>query len=158
MKGVLSKKKTTIKENKETGTYTYEQEETNFSRKNSEDMFFYVFPSGGKFLQTCKSAATIKIAFYLISRAGLNTGDIQITKGIRTEIVNLCKVTNQTYYTAIKELVEIGVILQKYIVDKRTGESILKEGEYLLNPIMFWRGDKHSRKLALERVATDDEL
>ena len=156
MKGVLSKRKTVITENQESGVRTYEQTETNYSKKSSEDAFFFVFPSGSKFIQTCTSSATIKVAFYPIINSELNTGDIKITDGAKTEILNLCHITKQTYYSAIKELIEVGVMLQKYIVNKRTGEELLKKGEYLLNPYMFWRGDKSARRKVIERITIEN--
>ena len=96
--------------------------------------------------------ATTKVFYKLPEFAEYNTGMVYMTSSRRDEIMKVCKISKTSFYRAVDELVECGVMTK----DKDT---------YIIDERMFWKGDRKTRdmlkkarlKVSFSPVYEDDE-
>jgi hypothetical protein len=92
-----------------------------------------------------KSITTLKVLYKLLEMAEFNTGDVSLSTGKRAEIMTELGISRSALTQSITQLVNSGAILQKYAVDKLTGEEQPVRGEFQIDPEMFWKGDLKKR-------------
>ena len=81
------------------------------------------------------------VLVYFMENAEYNTGLVRFTASDRKELMERIKVSRAGLYKAIKYLEKVGAIAPKVCsVDGSVG------GQYMINPNMFWKGDKSTRQ------------
>lgn len=113
--------------------------------KTTEDSFYMLFTNYIMWMYQVKSIATLKILYKLLEQTEFNTGNLDITAGIRTTIETELALCKSQFTRSIAELTKKNVLIPKTIVDKKTGEIKTLKGCYLVNPEMFWKGDLKKR-------------
>lgn len=85
---------------------------------------------------TC--SATIRVAFHLIENSEIGTNCVRIGYGESARIIHDLKLSRPTYFKAMKELQDNGVIVKVY------------GGVYIVSPRVVWQGDEALRGVALK--------
>lgn len=76
---------------------------------------------------------TTKVFYKLLEYAEYNTGKVYMNSNRIKEIMEICNISKASYYRAINELIEAGLISG----DKNT---------YTIAENMFWKGDRKARE------------
>ena len=76
--------------------------------------------------------ATTKVLYKLLEFSEWNTGKVYMTAGRTEEIMQICGLSKSSYYRAIDELLNIGLISKE-------------KGCYIIQENMFWKGDRAMR-------------
>lgn len=84
-----------------------------------------------------KYADDIKIIIKFNEFAEFDTGNVDLTPKKRLEITESLGIRNDSISKSLRRLLDIGLI---------SGDR----GSYVINPIIFWKGDKAKRKELLE--------
>lgn len=106
--------------------------EKTYSTKVNADKFYMIFIEHMSSLFGIKSAADRKVLDSLCKLAEFNTGKVLITSGRRREICEDLEIASQTFSNSLNSLRRLGLI---------TG----KDGDYELNPLVFWKGTTDAR-------------
>lgn len=97
-----------------------------------------------------KSLVTMKLFLELMGNAGYNEPRVHICQSDREAFMSRCSVSKVSYYAAVKELIQLGVIIAGKYVEKNSGDmKRLGAGEFLLNPRIVWRGTTDARNSAI---------
>lgn len=114
---------------------------------DDEDAFYMVFVDYVSWMFELKSITTIKVLNKLLSKSEFNTGLLDISTGLREQLMTELNLSRPAISKAINELVEKDVLRPCTLVNTDTGE-VLKtlKGQYMVNPAMFWKGDLKKRK------------
>lgn len=117
-----------------------------FRHSAETENFYMVFVNYVQWMYDLKGIVPLKILHYMLEEASVNTGKVSLSTGQRRQIINSLKISRCAFYKAINQLVEAKAISKVYFVDRTTGEKKESPGDYLINPTMFWKGDKTKRK------------
>lgn len=98
-----------------------------------QEPFFMTYCSYLSSFYQLKYADDIKIIIKLNEWAQFDTGEVQLSPKRRLEITEELKIRNDAISKSLKRLKEKSLI---------SGEK----GAYLINPIIFWKGDKAKRR------------
>ena len=102
-----------------------------------EDQFYMVYFKHLSSYFQINSVKELYLIAEMCSMAEYNTGKVSITTQDRQRICDLYNIIPSQYSRYIKDLIKKGLI---------TGEK----GTYYINPGIFWKGDKFSRKELLQ--------
>ena len=117
---------------KETGQVLDETVEKHFSTSVKTDSFFMVFfENFGTFLGL-KNGSDIKLMACMCTKADFNTGLVRMSTSMRREICSEAGISLTNINKNLKRLSDVGLL-------------ILKEGDYVINPTVFWKGTMKSR-------------
>lgn len=123
--------------NKETGEIKEEMYQTSVKKIDVEPFFFtYSKEIMALYSKNIFNATTL-VLWKLLEYAEWNTGKVYMTPERIDEITNVCKISKRSYYRALEELREIGIIS-----GKKNTLSIAEN--------MFWKGDRESRKKLMQ--------
>lgn len=75
---------------------------------------------------------TTKVFWKLLEYAEWNTGEVIMNINRRNEIMSICSISKTSYYRALDELINAGLITKNKDV-------------YKIDERMFWKGDRKSR-------------
>lgn len=103
-----------------------------------QEEFFMTYCNYLKGFYNLKYADDLKIIIKLNEWATFDTGEVQLTSKRRLEITEELGVRNDAISKSLKRLKESGVI---------DGDK----GDFTINPIMFWKGDRAKRKDILKK-------
>lgn len=135
--------KLSIKKERITIDRTTENVEVDLDFTQLYNCFFYL--SMG-----IKTASSFQIMFFLLRNMSRDN-QVVVNKNLLTQYSDICKqlaivpVTEQTFYTALRELQRAGVMVK------------LSKGTYFLNPYALWKDDGKSRKDYLKVDAGDGQ-
>lgn len=105
--------------------------------KVTEDNFFMMYISYLQPIYNLEHLADIKLLVKFCEIAEFNTGRVTLSIGRRAEICEELCLSSSNFSKYIKRLKDKNII---------TGDR----GEYLINPSIFWKGDKASRAAMLK--------
>lgn len=133
MKKFLVQSLETTKVDKETGEILRSTKSTSVIRQDVEPFFFtyskQILALYGKNVFN----VTTKVLYKLLEFADNNTGKVYMNSDRVQEILDICKISKRSYYRAIEELKEDGIISG----DKST---------FTIAENMFWKGDRKTRE------------
>jgi hypothetical protein len=110
-----------------------------------QEEFFMTFCNYlGSFYQL-KYADDIKIIIKFNEWAEFDTGTVDLTPKKRLEITDELGIRNDSISKSLRRLLDKGLI---------SGDR----GSYVINPIIFWKGDKAKRKELLESTGLKFEI
>lgn len=118
---------------RDTGELIEETGSKKWSISKEVEPFFFTYSKALSILYNIKTAAAIKILWKLLDMSDFNRGIVRVTKADRVNICRELDITGQTYYTALAQLKELGII---------EGSG----GYMTLNPDIMWKGDSETRK------------
>ena len=114
--------------------------------KMETENFYMVFANYVHWVYGLKGIVPIKVLHYLMENAQVNTGRVALTPGMRSDVLEVMNISRGAFFSAINQLVELGVLSKVYKTNEETGEMVERKGEYMINPEMLWKGDKEKRK------------
>lgn len=124
---------------KETGELITSTTEKTYSYKLKDNdeftMTYYKYIL--KAMSNIKSEKTFILFFHIMDLANYNTGEIVISSPIRKKICKEMEIKNSNFTKYINELKQ-----HKVIAGSR--------GLYLINPEIFWKGDRNVRNQAVK--------
>lgn len=124
---------------RETGELITSTTEKTYSYKLKDNdefaMTYYKFIL--KVMSNIKSEKTFVLFFHIMNLANYNTGEVVISSPIRKKICKEMDIKNSNFTKYINELKQ-----HKVIVGSR--------GLYLINPEIFWKGDRNIRNQAVK--------
>lgn len=124
---------------KETGELITSTTEKTYSYKLKDNdeftMTYYKYIL--KAMSNIKSEKTFILFFHIMDLANYNTGEIVISSPIRKKICKEMEIKNSNFTKYINELKQ-----HKVIAGSR--------GLYLINPEIFWKGDRNIRNQAVK--------
>lgn len=122
----------------ETGEVVEQTVEKHFVRKVESESFFMVFfENFGAFLGL-SNASDIKLMASMCSKADFNTGLVRLSSRLRSELCEEASVSKSNISKNLKRLSDAGLIIPQ-------------DGDYLINPKVFWKGTMKSRMELLEK-------
>ena len=137
-----------------------------FRFKSEEDPFYMVFIDFVKWMYNITSVGSLKLLPKLLELAEFNTGNISLSPGIRTILMEELNMSKSTFTRALNDLIENKALFKTYStpIDEETGELLENQkkeikGEYVINPEMFWKGslkDRTELRVKFEAVYKDD--
>ena len=80
---------------------------------------------------------TTKILWKFLEFAEFNTGKVYIDGERAEEIKRTCNVSKASYYRAVNELIDMGIVSKG-------------RGSYIINENMFWKGDVKMRQQVID--------
>lgn len=98
-----------------------------------QEEFFMVFCNYLSSFYELKYADDIKLIIKLNEWAAFDTAAVQLTSKRRLEIINELGIRNDSISKSLKRLKDKGLI---------SGDR----GDFIINPIIFWKGDKSKRR------------
>jgi hypothetical protein len=118
----------------ETGEVTYtETKKVVKINMGKQEEFFMTYCNYLKSFYNLKYADDIKIIIKLNEWAIFDTGEVQLTPKRRLEITDELGIRNDAISKSLKRLKAEGVI---------DGDK----GDFIINPTMFWKGDRAKRR------------
>lgn len=103
-----------------------------FTTKVTQDSFYMVYIDSISPLFNLTSASARNLLAWMCSNAEFNTGKIDISSANRKEICSKFNITNATISNNITKLKNLKLI---------DGDN----GQYIINPKIFWKGDNKAR-------------
>lgn len=140
------------KYDKETGELLKSTSSVSIMKKEVEPFFFTYSKELMALYGKSVFNSTTKVLWKLMEYAEYNTGKVYMNSDRVNEIIQCCKIGKASYYRAISELKEVGIITG----DKNT---------FTIAENMFWKGDAKSRnelkkaklKVTFQPVYDEDE-
>lgn len=112
-------------------------QQTHVVKCNQEDPFYIVYFKNLASYFKINSTKELYLIAHMCSIANYNEGQVSISIGERKKICELYNLDPSQYSRYIKDLIVKGLL---------SGEK----GTYYINPAIFWKGDKDSRKKLLQ--------
>lgn len=85
-----------------------------------------------------KCSATTRVVYHLIENSEMGSNCVHIGYGESTRIMVDLQISRPTYFKAMKELQDKGIIVK------------VCNGEYIVSPHIIWQGDEELRKIAIK--------
>lgn len=123
--------------NAETGEVTRMELTKSFSYKCTEDKFIMVFYEFIRSISDLKGSKSFHVLIELVRFADWNTGYVALTTKRRDEICKVLGIAKNNLSTYLKDLVNSKLIYGK-------------QGDYKINPQIFWKGELDKRREILE--------
>lgn len=118
----------------ETGQLNYtEKKKVVKINMGKQEEFFMTYCNYLKSFYNLKYADDIKIIIKMNEWAVFDTGSVQLTPKRRLEITDELGIRNDAISKSLKRLRDTNVI---------EGDK----GDYIINPVMFWKGDRAKRR------------
>ena len=108
-----------------------------YSTKVESDRFYMTFIDYIAPLYELKSNSLKNLLTYLCEHAEFNTGKVSLTTAARKVACDYLGISNNTLTNYLKKLKDSNLISGK-------------DGEFIINPQIFWKGDTKSRAQILE--------
>lgn len=110
-----------------------------YSVKTTSENFFMTFISSLASFYKITSITDVKVLTFLCTNANFNSGHVSLTAAKRKELIDELKLNNrQTVTNSLKRLKGLGLI---------AGDN----GEYDIDPRVFWKGSTDERDKILRR-------
>lgn len=121
----------------ETGEILQYESAKQFIKKVDQDTFYMTYIDYVSPLFNLTSASARNLLVWMCQNAEFNTGKIVISAATRKQICQLLDITNATISNNITKLIKLNLISGK-------------DGEYIINPQIFWKGDNKARSELLK--------
>lgn len=121
----------------ETGELLDQTVEKHFVTKVDTDSFFMVFIENLAPFFGLKQAGDVRLIIAMCKVADFNTGVVKMTKKTRMQLCEDANISVSNMNKNLKRLVECGLISEE-------------DGEYTINPNIFWKGSTTTRTEVLK--------
>lgn len=123
---------------KETGEIIQTTSQRTFTTQIKTENFYMTFIDYIAPLYELKSNSLKSLLTYLCEHAEFNTGKVSLTTAARKVACSYLNISNNTLTNYLKKLKDCNLI---------NGQ----DGEFIINPQIFWKGDTKSRAQLLEK-------
>lgn len=123
--------------NEDTGEVIQQEESKVIAVKVSEEAFFQTYIKGLSSFYKLTSAIDLKLIVKFCEIAEFNTGIVKLIPADRKDICEELGITTPSLSRSMKSLKDKGLI-------KETG------GRIVINPVIYWKGDKKERAKLLK--------
>ena len=149
-------------------TFEQKDSEGNTSSVNSsteliqveKEHFYMVFTKYINWIYGLRSGKTLALLLKLLDMMEYNTGIIDLSPTNRQLIMMELDMSQSSLTQCIGRLLEKEAIYRRQIVNQKTGEVIEARSSFVINPIMFWKGQNNERvalKVKFETMQDIDE-
>lgn len=117
-------------------------EETKTYPVNTQDEYYQSYSDYEKFIYSMTSIVDMKMIKKMCEFAEYNTNKVHLHTNRRNEIIMDLKIASSQISTSIKNLVNLGVLKGK-------------RGGYILNPLIYWKGETSKRQDVLKEISEE---
>jgi len=138
-----------------TGNVSYQVTEKEYVHRSEEEPFFQVYVNYIGWMYGIHGGAPQAVLLYFMENADYNTGIVHFTSKSRKRLLSLTGLSRTGLYKALKHLEKMKAIAPiKDYDDDNAG------GEYMINPQMFWKGEKDLRRnlIVTFKAAINDDV
>lgn len=122
--------------------------------------FYMVFTKYVNWIYGLRSGKTLALLLKLLDMMEYNTGIIDLSPANRKMLMMELEMSQSSLTQCLSRLIEKEAIYKRSIVNPKTGEVIELKSSYIINPIMFWKGQNNERvalKVKFETMQDIDE-
>ena len=121
------------------------------STEQYDDRFTAFFVPGFERLYDFKKLIEVKVFLYLANEVHFGSGRVHVTPAVKKRIISRLDISDVSLRNSLKSLAKNNVITNVVEFDKMSGDGIPDKYEYMLNPLMVWRGDPSRRFNAIKQ-------
>lgn len=110
-----------------------------------QEKFYMVYTKYIQWIYGIRSGKTLALLFKLLDMMEYDTGIIDLSPSQRQLIMMELDMSPSSLTQALGKLLEKEAIYKRTMVNPNTGEIIELKGNYVINPIMFWKGRNKER-------------
>ena len=125
--------------------------------KTESDPFYGTYINYVGWIYDIRGGIALQLIVHMMNIAEFNTGQVVFSTAERKRFMKRTGCSRAALYKALAKLISVGAIAPVVETDTDTGEIEKAQGEFVVNPEMFWKGELSKRHKLIVSFKTENE-